>query len=290
MNPYYGVRRLGPYLGVIQVIDVGDACAYSTNGQTWRIRQQTASGHFRWGVTQISDDGVDQLRIVNADKLIEALRRRPPVPFPIRDRFELWLLNKQTRKPLALLRTRYKAREMETVNDPHWRPFLMTDTDFVSPTLQRKEVSQPQRGWPTPHRDQLERQVNAASRPMSAAQWFERKPDGSGEGHGGLRIDAGEMGRTLARDDFPELLISTEWQEELQRGLVEDYHNWYAALLLAHQNLSRPTRQRLEKAACTRPRSLLASYALIPEIIDEEAVEVALVSAKLMNASAAGTV
>ncbi len=285
MNPYYGVRRLSPYLGVIQVIDVGDACAYSTNGQTWRVRQQTASGHFRWGVTQVSEENVDQVRIVNADKLVEALQKRPPVPFPIRDRYELWLLNNRTRKPLVLLRTRYKAREMEPVSDPHWRPFLMTDTDFVSPTLQQLEQSRPQRGWPTPHRDQLERQVNVASRPLPAAQWFERDADGSGIGHQGLRIEADELGRTLARDEFPELLISNEWDDEVQRGLVEDYHNWYAGLLLAHQNLSRLTRERLEKAACKRPQSLLASYALIPEIIDQEAVEVALVSAKLMNAS-----
>jgi len=285
MNPYYGVRRLGPYLGVIQVIDVGDACAYSTDGQTWRVRQQTASGHFRWGVTQVTDDNVDRVRIVNADNLVDALQKRPPVPFPIRDRYELWLLNKTTRKPLALLRTRYKAREMEEVSDPHWRPFLMNDTDFVSPALQRKEQGQPTRGWPTPHRDQLERQVNVASRPLPAAQWFERAPDGSGIGRQGLRLEAAEVGRTLAREQFPELLISSEWDDELQSGLVEDYHHWYAALLLAHQNLSRQTRERLEKAACRRPQSLLAAYALIPEIIDQEAVEVALVSAKLMNAS-----
>jgi hypothetical protein len=285
MNPYYGVRRLGPYLGVIQVIDVGDACAYSTNGQTWRVRQQTASGHFRWGVTQLSDENVDQVRIVNADNLVQALQKRPPVPFPIRDRFELWLLDKKTRKPLALLRTRYKAREMEEVNDPHWRPFLMTDTDFVSPTLREKEQRQPQRGWPTPHRDQLERQVNVASRPLPAAQWFERSGDGCGIGHQGLRLDEGEVGRRLDNGDFPELLISTDWADEVQRGLVDDYHNWYAAWLLAHQNLTRATRERLEKAACRRPQTLLTSYPLIPEIIDQEAIEVALVSAKLMNAS-----
>ncbi|MGD8851031.1 MAG: hypothetical protein PVI28_01270 [Gammaproteobacteria bacterium] len=285
MNPYYGVRRLGPYLGVIQVIDVGDACAYSTNGHTWRVRQQTASGHFRWGVTQISDENVDRVRIVNADTLVEALQRRPPVPFPIRDRYELWLLNKKTRKPLALLRTRYKAREMEQVSDPHWRPFLMADTDFVSPTLQEKEKRQPQRGWPTPHRDQLERQVNVASRPMPAAQWFERNDDGSGTGREGLRLEDGEPGRRLPREDFPELLISTEWDDEEQRALVDDYHSWYAAWLLAHQNLSRVTRVRLERAACRRPQCLLTVYPLIPEIIDQEAIDVALVRAKLMNAS-----
>jgi len=285
MNPYYGVRRLGPYLGVIQVIDVGDACAYSTNGHTWRIRQQTASGRFRWGVAQFSDDNKEHVEIANADNLVAALKKHPPVPFPIRDRFELWLLNKKTRKPLALLRTRYKAREMEDVSDPHWRPFLMTDTQFVSPTLHEKEKTSPTRGWPTPHRDELERQVNVASRPLPAAQWFERNQDGSGTGHEGLRLEHDETGRTLPREDFPELLISTDWEDPLQRGLVDDYHDWYAASLLAHQNLSTATRQRLEVAACKRPQSLLSVYPLIPEIIDQEAIEVALVSAKLMNAS-----
>ncbi|MCO6412767.1 MAG: hypothetical protein J5I92_08490 [Thiogranum sp.] len=285
MNPYYGVRRLGPYLGVIQVIDVGDACAYSTNGHTWRVRQQTSSGTFRWGVTQVTDEGLDKTRIVNADNLVEALRYHPPVPFPIRDRYELWLLNNRTRAPLALLRTRYLAREMEPVGDPHWRPFLLTDTRFVSPTLERKERQTPVRGWKTPHRDQLETQVNLASRPYPAAQWFERQADGSGIGHDGLRVADAERGRTLPNEQFPELLISEDWDDQTQRGLVDDYHDWYAASLLAHQNLSTGTRQRLEQAACKRPQALLSSYPLIPEVLDSDAIEVALVSAKLMNAS-----
>ena len=285
MNPYYGVRRLGPYLGVIQVIDVGDACAYSTNGQTWRIRQQTASGQLRWGVTQVSDGNLDDVRIVNADNLVEALKNLPSVPFPIRDRFELWLLDNKSRKPLALLKTCYKAFDMEPVTDPHWRPFLMTDTGFVSPTLARVEKEKTQRGWPIPHRDQLESQVNVASRPMPAAQWFERRRDGSGTGKQGLRLRQEEIGRRLDEVDFPELLISENWEDETKSGLVADYHDWYAASLLVHQNLSRMTRTRLEQAACRRPQALLSSYPLIPEIIDREAVDVALVSARLMNAS-----
>ena len=285
MNPYYGVRRLGPYLGVIQVIDVGDACAYSSNGRTWRIRQQTSSGRFRWGVTQVSDENVDSVTIVGADNLVEALQKHPPVPFPIRDRFELWLLNKTTRRPLALLSTRYKAVDMEKVRDPHWRPFLMTDTAFVSRTLAEHEKRHPRRGWPTPHRDQLESQINIASRPLPAAQWFERQPDGSGIGRDGLRLEQEDVGRTLVADAFPELLISNDWDDELKRGLVDDYHDWFAASLLAHQNLGRATRQRLESAACKRPQTLLAAYPLIPEVLDPEAMEVALVSAKLMNAS-----
>lgn len=285
MNPYYGVRRLGPYLGVIQVIDVGDTCAYSTNGRTWRIRQQTPSGRMRWGVTQVSSDDVNEVRLVNADNLVEALKSQPPIPFPLRDRFELWLLNSKTRKPLALLRTRYKAVDMEPVTDPHWRPFLLTDTGFVSPTLATDEKLKPRNGWPIPHRDQLESQVNMASRPLPSAQWFERQSDGSGEGRQGLRLKDDETGRFLAAEDFPELLISEDWDNDIQRGLVGDYHDWYAAPLLAHQNLRVATRQHLELAACRRPQPLLAAYPLIPEIIDRAAMDVALVSAKLMNAS-----
>lgn len=284
MSPYYGVRRFGPYLGVIQVIDVGDACAYSTNGRSWRIRQETASGRFRWGVTQLSSETMDEVQIVGADNLVDALKKLPSVPFPIRDRFELWLLESKTRLPLALLRTRYKAEDIEQVNDPHWRPFLLTDTGFVSETLVKKEKADGRNGWPLPHRDQLESQVNVASRPLPAAQWFERLEDGSGRGIEGLRLHDGEQGRIISAEDFPELLISENWADEIQQGLVADYHDWYAPALLAHQNLSMETRRRLECAAFKRPKLLLSQYPLIPEVIDQEAMDVALVSAKLMNA------
>ncbi|HFD80512.1 MAG TPA: hypothetical protein ENK05_09010 [Gammaproteobacteria bacterium] len=285
MNPYYGVRRLGPYLGVIQVIDVGSACAYSTDGVNWRIRQRNPAGRLSWGIVQLREGDLSELRLANADELIDALEHHPPVPFPLRDRYELWLLHNESRKPLALLRTAYREQDMERVTDPHWRPFLLTDTAFVSPTLQRKEKEEPARGWPVPHRDQLESQVNMASRPMPAAQWFERREDGSGRGCGGLRLADEEIGRSLPGDDFPPLLISEDWDDEVQRALVIDYHDWHAAALLAHQNLDRALRRRLEKAACKRPRSLLGSYPLIPEVLDREAMEVALVSARIMAAS-----
>ncbi len=285
MNPYYGVRRLGPYLGVIQVIDVGDACAYSTNGHSWRIRQQTSSGRFRWGIAQISAKNMDDICIVNADNLVQALRNLPRVPFPVRDRFELWLLHNRTRKPLALLRTCYMPADMACVTDPHWRPFLRTDTGFVSTTLSMLSKDKVTRDLSILHRDRLESQVNEASRPYPVAQWFERLDDGSGVGHAGLRLAPDDAGRVLAADDFPELLVSEEWSDPAQAGLVADYHDWYAASLLAHQNLARTTRVRLEQAACRRPQALLSSYPLIPEIIDQGAIDVALVSARLMNAS-----
>ena len=273
MSPYYGVRRLGPYLGVIQVIDVGDACAYSTNGHSWRIRQQTASGRFRWGVPHSA----------NVPNLVEALEHRPPLPFPIRDRFELWLLRHNTRKPLALLSTRYHASEMEAVRNPHWRAFATADTGFNSGTLQARHAAGTSRRQPS-HRDQLESLVNMASQPLPAAQWFERQDDGRGTGLQGLHLLDGEAGRVLSGEDFPELLVSEDWPDAEDRGLINDYHNWSAGSLLAHQNLGRSTRERLEQAACQRPTGLLTAYPLIPEVFDQDAIDVALVSARLMNA------
>jgi hypothetical protein len=81
------------------------------------------------------------------------------------------------------------------------------------------------------------------------------------------------------------LLVSEDWQDESDQALVSDYHDWQAAMLLGHQNISRFTRQRLEKAACRRPQALLAAYSLIPEVLDEDAMQVALVSARLISAS-----
>ncbi len=284
-TPYYGVRRLGPYLGVIQVIDVGDACAYSTNGRSWRIRLQTSTGRFRWGATIESAEDINEVRIVNADNLVEALRKRPPVPFPIRDHYELWLMHSKTHKPLALLKTCYLSSDISEVNSPHWHPFQTADTDFVSPTLENQQASKKSYGNITPHSGQLERQINMVSRPNPMAQWIERQANGDGIGKTGLRVTDKEIGRQFKAEDFPELLISEDWGDETERSLVNDYHAWQAAWLLAHQNLSKQTRTLLEQAACKRPLSLLSSYSLIPKIIDQDAIEIALVSARLMNAS-----
>ena len=284
-TPYYGVRRLGPYLGVIQVIDVGDACAYSTNGRTWRIRLQTSSGRFRWGATLVSDEDLNEVTIVNADNLLEALRKRPPVPFPIRDHYELWLMNSNNRKPLALLKTCYQSSDISEVKDPHWQPFQMAGSGFVSQTLEKQHAAKKRAVNITPHSGQLEQQINMASRPNPIAQWIERQTDGSGIGKTGLRIEDKDIGRQFNAEEFPELLVSEEWQNKTEQGLVNDYHNWQAAWLLAHQNLTKQTRTNLEQAACKRPQSLLSTYTLIPEIIDQAAIKVALVSAKLMNAS-----
>lgn len=274
---YYALRRFSPYQGVIQVVDVGCARAYSTDGRHWTVRLQGINAGF--------SGNDDNEPAATADDLMKALNERPPLPFPQQDRVELWLLDKATGLPLALVKTRRSPAEIDAVKEPSWRPFLTTDSGFVCASLVAAGESAQKgvRSFAVRAQDVLEREVNLAARPLPALQWFQRLDDGSGIGGDGLRVEPHWSGRRLPRDAFPELLVADHWDDPVIAALVRDYHAWHAPLLLAHQNLSSGTRRWLEHAARRRPMRLLDNYAMFPEVLDQDAMQVALVSAKLMQ-------
>ncbi|MFA7386354.1 MAG: hypothetical protein WCZ87_01695 [Thiohalobacteraceae bacterium] len=276
---YYALRRFCPYQGMIQVVDVGGARAYSTDGRHWTVRLQSPNARGLAG-------GQADASQTTADDLMKALNDRPPLPFPQQDRIELWLLDKQSHLPLALVKTRRSIDEIDAVKDPSWRPFLSTTTGFQCAALAagtQRRASGPIA--PARAQDVLERQVNLAARPLPRLQWFQRLDDGSGLGQSGMRVDEHLLGRHLPAEAFPELLVSDVWEDPTTRALVQDYHAWHASLLLAHQNLSHATRDWLEQAVHRCPAKLLDNYAMFPEVLDKDAMQVALVSAKLIQAS-----
>ena len=100
----------------------------------------------------------------------------------------------------------------------------------------------------------------------------------------GLIIGAltGANGRPpLSEIDIKAQFIPSEAEETAE----DTRRNLNAAFLLAHQNISPATRAWLESAACERPQKLLTNYAMYPQILDKDAMQVALVSAKLIQAS-----
>ncbi|KFI21486.1 hypothetical protein [Nitrosococcus oceani] len=275
MHPfkYYTIRRLNPYLGVLQVIDAGKVRVYSSEGKTWRPRRVAGSERF-WSETDIGGNGYDRAE-VSKSALTKAIEHHPPLPFPAGDRLELWLLRKATGLPLALLNSCHWEHDMAAVTDPAWRAFPPGATDFEVPGLAATRGAR--------HRDMLEWWINDAARPLPAAQWFQRDSNGAGTGLDGLRIEPAWRGRILPALAFPELLLDERWEREETTQLVQGYHDWHGALLLAHGNLPRNTRQRLEKAAQKRPDMLLESHLMLPEVLDSEALKVALVAARLMQ-------
>ncbi len=282
---YYAIRRFCPYQGVIQVVDVGEARAYSLDGRHWQVRMRTATGRYRWRGSVSTDAPPDPAR--SGRELLAAIRAAPPLPFPLADRFELWLLDRETRRPLALVKTRCERAETEEpVRESTWEPFLMSQNDFRSPALEASRRNVDPRARLPRAQDVLAREVNLAARPLPVLQWFERHPDGSGTGLGGMRVDVSLKGRRLAAEDFPELLVRRDWADPLVEAMVREYHEYHAPLLLAHQGLSAATRRWLESAAFgARPEQVEKHHAMYPEVLDPEGLKVALVSARLIAAS-----
>ena len=270
---YYTLRRLNPYLGVLQVIDGGSVRVYSSEGKTWRPRRVEDSERF-WSAEGAGGNGYGRAA-VSKESLTQAIEQHPPLPFPLGDHFELWLLHKATGLPLALLHSCHWKQEVGEVTDPTWRAFPPGNLTFEVPALRTTRGSH--------HGEMLEWGINDAARPLPAAQWFHRARDGGGIGLGGLRLQPNWPGQNLSAAAFPELLITENWNTPEMTQLAQGYHNWHAALLLAHGNLSRKTRQRLEQAAQVRPEMLVESRLLLPEVLNPEALKTALVAAQLLR-------
>lgn len=280
MTPqYYSVRQFSPYRGVLQVVDLGPVSAHSPDGVHWDIRYRHASGKF-WPAGRWSAEGANALiDFPYRDVLLQAIASRPAFPFPFADAFEFWLLDKASQSPLALLASRREAPP--DIMTTHWYPFQFEDTAFSASCLVERDRQRSPKAWAVPHRDILEAQVNRAARPAPAAQWFQRRADGSGVGLKGVRIESRFESRNLSKAAFPELLVRKNWTEELEIQLVREYHAWNAPLLLVHTNLSKTTRRWLERAAILHAERLMNVFRLIPEFVDRGSLEVALVAARL---------
>ena len=118
---YYALRRLSPFLGTVQVVEVADGRAISGDGRRWQIEvlSQAPVRQPLWGdIGPASserrfftyglwthDDGIERVPVnpVLGDQsrhpalvpLLHALEHMPPAPFALEDRLELWLLDKK---------------------------------------------------------------------------------------------------------------------------------------------------------------------------------------------------
>lgn len=277
---YYARRRVNPYKGVVQVVDVGDATAHSFDGWRWHLRADDGYGLMRPVGVWEEGEGLRAGQPGVAPDLMAALETRPALPFAFFDTWELWLLHRETGLPLALIGT---ARASEPRGIPQalqWHGFVQGYTGFRSPALARKERA----GAEVSHRDMLARIVNQAARPHAMAQWFHRGQSGAGEGAGGARLPHEWRERSLPPDAFPELLVQENLNSRLEQSVIADYHACLAPLLLLWPRLSDGTRDRLESLACDKPRWLARLYRLLPRVMDPARLNAALVAARLEQA------
>lgn len=281
---YYSMRRFSPYQGTVQVVETAGFRAMSSDGLTWRVqflKQRTRlSSYALWR----ADGSGNLIETGRTSEFIEALRNHPPLPFPPTDNLELWLLDVKQHRPLAILASTLSHINPPRAVDTVWHAALEGDDSFVAPSLSAVG-SHGVSPSPISHCEVLSRCVQKAAGPLDRAQWFRREQDGSGTGLHGNRLDAAQVGRKLERDEFPGLLLREEWDDEREKNLVHDYHDWQAPNLLTHRNLTHATRDRLEHAACRQAEKLYKIRHFLPEIVNTDLLNVAFVEAVIRRST-----
>ncbi len=281
---YYSMRRFSPYQGTVQIVETPGFRAITSDGVTWRVQFLNQRSRFTSYAVWRADGSGNLIETRHTGEFIQAMQNHPPFPFPPADNLELWLLDAKQRKPLAILASTLGHITPPRAVDTVWHAALAGDDGFMAPSLTAAD-----RGATAtthiPHHEVLSRCVQKAAGPLDRAQWFRREGDGSGTGLHGNRLDPAQIGRRLRRDAFPELLLREEWEDERERNLVHDYHDWQAPKLLTHRDLRPATRDRLERAACRQAEKLYQARHFLPEIVNRDLLNVAFVEAVIRRST-----
>ncbi len=291
----YAQRLLNPFRGVVHTIRYQSAEAVTTNGVEWDIyvanhalldglgragRRALVSdiryGHWsaekglKRGALYPSDD-FKRLEDMGATVFEHLLKVHRAVPFPFRDAFELWLLDRDE-QPLALLHSVRTDSETDTRPPLDWRAGMAAQAHFQSAAIS---------GLQEAAGVYLTRYINSLA--SGVAQWFRRSDDGVGLGLLTLKGGDALRGRVLGSDAFPLLFIATSGMDAAHSRLVQDYHAWQAPWMLQLPHLDAASRHTLEIAACQQAESIEQHYRLYPAVIDRAALQAARVQAALLR-------
>ncbi len=294
MTECYSQRMLNPYHGIVNVVETADADAVSRDGINWELYVHggfetaevdgelrrvelpdvkfgswSASAGLRRAPARLTMDYA-ALDAAGSYLLAAVKRHADGVPFPLRDRFELWLLDGED-WPLVLLASAVRPEARELPPLPRWRP------------------GQVARGKFQPGQDaaaaRLAERVASTAGATPRAQWFRREEDGRGIGLDGFDLEPELEGRWLAANAFPELLLRERWADPEDSSLASAFLDWQAPVLLQLQHLAPATRARLERAARRWARAVAKYHRLYPETVEEEQLAAALVEARLRDAA-----
>jgi hypothetical protein len=277
------MRRLNPFLGVLQVVETPYGRATSSNGLVWDLqllsdgpadwgslnRDQPTRAWYRCGLWSEREGLVQrplaaqspnrQLRL-NSERLTEQLTLNlDHLPFPLADRHELWLLDAQQRRPLALLHALLPGVTAPRPEPRRW-----------SASLGRMGVAA-QRRFPQAH--ELEAQVKARAGFNTRRVWVSWNAERSAivESSASLGLDG----------DLPVFGIREEWPDPEDRARVQRYIDWTAPALLTLPYLSDAERARLESRISGQAVSIEYHWRLYPKVLDVNKLTAARVQASL---------
>lgn len=297
----FAVRRLNPFLGVAQVVDIGVARAISIDGTTWQIQIHTEYPASKWGSHQHSQAGKRFFRFghwtemdgllrtpVNPDLDINEMLRHcnillevlgtcaNNIPFNLEDRVELWLMD-SNKLPLALLASVVREDLSRNIKVDKWWATMPSEGGFHSPVLEKKGYPNSAHGSVRGHANCIEKQVMDLA---SGYQWFIRSGDGSGRMFVNESNSSDDQ-HVFKHEWFPDFTVRHSWENEEITAVVSDWIQWSAPRLLTLQDLDDTTRDSLEHAA--RPNAMLVdeTFRLYPRVINDDLIESARVEIRI---------
>jgi hypothetical protein len=280
----YALRRLNPFLGVLQILETPHGKALSTNGVVWDIEPSAPAdyqaegpeaelAYYQYGLWS-RDEGLVQRPLAalhgedalkrQAEGLVQSVMKNlERLPFPLKDNRELWLFDERERRPLSLLASCLPDREPARPHGRRW----------VSSIGENGLASQ--RRYPAA--GELETLVKERAGFNARTHWVTRDEQGGGTSDdGNIRLQA---------EDFPTLLITREWTETGQSMLVEGYLRWIAPSLLTLQHLNREQRAWLEQSLHLQAESVEHHWRLYPELVDERHLTSARVQCRMQRST-----
>lgn len=292
---YYSQRLLNPFRGMLNTIEYNSAEAVTMNGVNWDIyvrnsalvkdleqhnsqRIQTSEIRYgRWskkkglqrGPTIDSDDFNEMA--ATGEIVYQYLKQHSDdIPFPLRDNYELWLLDNNN-KPLALLNSVVYKEDIELDQTTSWTTGIACQHYFKN-----KKIGT------TPNIAHfLNQLINTNSN--DSAQWILRNNDGSGTGLTGINQSPELINRNFSANDIPSSLINSKLFNNNEQQFIDEYISWLSPWLLVLQSFSKKQREILESQASQYALVIEKQFLLYPEIINQKVIKSALVEALMRN-------
>ena len=278
----YSQRLSPPFSGQAQIAESDRARAITMDGQHWEIHFTRGApgnggrGYLRhsrsffrianvqhgW-IRKVAEEGADDGGAVD-ERILELaiFLAEAPLPFPMADVYEYWLLDTEDAPPLALIFSCIESAQMATFPDhPEWAALSAAAMPVVRSA---KEMAN---GEP-PINYQVERLVaeRAGSRPR--AEWFHRHDTDPG--------------------DFPPLLLREDWQDTDARELCQRYLERQSPRLLMLHGLTHKVRSRMEHSAKANALEVERFHGMYPEIANPELMSTIRVEARLRSLNQGG--
>ena len=299
----YSQRILNPFRGVMNIISIGGADAVTIDGINWTLYIhddfdcptddpeeffeidmpdiRLGDWNNKTGLRRsplIASYHYNEIQTIG-NALLDAVQKySEQCPYPFKDKYELWLLDKSTDEPLALLDSVCTAEDIHSPNNLTWEAGLRCKQEFLKEYTPADEQTDSAG-------ELLNQLVNKRAGEKPSAQWFYRDRFSYGRGLTGINLKPDYIGRELSARLFPKMLVQQQWQDETKASLVDAFINWLSPYLLVLDFLKDRQRETLELTAKDHALLVDQMYPLYPKIINQQAINAARVEAVMRRSN-----